>query len=518
MYRRFLLLFSLIITVSASAEEKFQPTWESLGHYQTPEWYQDAKFGIWPHWGVYSVPAERGDHAAEWYGRWMYSIEKGELRKNHQGKPYNDYYFVEGLKTAQHHRDKYGDPTEFGYHDFVPMWKAEKWDPDEWADLAVASGARFFCMMGMHHDGFCLYDSDLTRWDSVEMGPKRDFMSEIREAIRERGLKFGVSNHFAWNFEFFGFYHRNGFAKGQEEYADLYSRGVVDDDYLKRWWDRTIELVDKSDCDLYYFDWGWNRGLWHERDYHAKFTSTFYNKSIEAGKGTFADPGVVLCNKQWHIPPQAATKDLERGKMPDIQEHVWQTDTSISINSWGYATSDEYRSADQLIDSLMDIISKNGVMMLNFGPKADGTIPDEYKQPLLDMGAWLKICGEAVYATRPYLVFGESPEKEEGDDHPSHDHEVVYTGKDIRFTQSKGGTILYATALDWPGDEMLITSLAGARLHTIKSVRLLGVEGELKWKKTPEGMLITMPEKPTYGIAYPIRIKFDRKIDSPASK
>lgn len=502
----FCVLQSCFAAAASPAGQHYKSNWESLGNYQVPEWYQDAKFGIWPHWGVYSVPAFRGDHAAEWYGRWIHCVEKGETRLDKQGRVMNDWFEARGMKAANFHRENYGDPAEFGYHDLIPLWKAEKWDADAWAQLAVDSGAKFFCMMGMHHDGFALYNSDLTRWDSVEMGPKRDLVGEMRDAARKRGLKFGVSNHFAWNYEFFGFYHRNGFHVGQEDLADFYSEGVVDDAYLERWWTRTTELVDKSDCDLYYFDWGWNKPPWKEKNFHARFAAYLYNKGIETGKGGFGSPGMVLCSKRRDIPEHCGVRDLERRQMKDIQPNVWQTDTSISVHSWGYSTEDEYRTADQLIDSLVDIVSKNGVMMLNFGPRADGTVPAEYKQPLLDMGAWLKVCGEAIYSTRPYTVFGEGPELM--GQRQKKDHYIVYTGEHIRFTRSKDSTVLYATALGWPGEKMVIKTLADADLSDVISVRLLGMDGELKWTTTSVGMEISLPPEPAYGIAYPVRIEF----------
>ena len=268
--------------------------------------------------------------------------------------------------------------------------------------------------------------------------------------------------------------------------------------------------MDKSDCDLYYFDWGWNKPEWREENYHAKFAAYLYNKGIETGKGTFGSPGMVLCSKRNDIPTHAGVRDLERRQMAKIEKDVWQTDTSISVYSWGYSTEDEYRSADQLIDSLIDIVSKNGVMMLNFGPKADGTVPAEYKQPLLDMGAWLKVCGESLYATRPYTVFGEGPDLK--DQRAQHDHHTVYTGEHIRFTRNKENNVLYATALGWPGEKMKIQSLAKADLSGIRSVRLLGAEGDLKWKATADGLEISMSDDPGYGMAYPIRIEFENQL------
>ena len=392
------------------------------------------------------------------------------------------------------------------------MWKAEKWDPDAWAQMAVDAGAKFFCMMGMHHDGFALYDSDLTRWNAVDMGPKRDLCGELAKAVRARGLKFGVSNHFAWNSGFFKYYHNNGFAKGQEDYADLYSNGVVDEAYLKRWWDRTRELADKTQPDLYFFDWGWHDQPWLDAHYHEKFASFFYNRGIEWGRGSYGDPGVVLSSKFGKM-SDYCVRDLERGKMSSIQSRTWQTDTSISVYSWGYSTDDEYYSADDLIDTLVDIVSKNGVLMLNFGPRADGTVPEEYYSCLMGMGQWLKINGEAIYATRPYVIFGEGPSPSLGH---GRQKSASYDGTPVRLTRSKDNTVLYAMALKWPGQTLTIHCLAKGKFDTahIQSMRLLGTSEVLNWTQDAEGLKITMPKEPDYGMAYPVRIQFTDQIPS----
>lgn len=433
--------------------EKFQANKESLERYQVPEWYKDAKLGIWPIWGPYSVPAYRGTHAAEWYGRWMYCIEKEpETIKLSPKKRWNKYYDLLSPAIVKHHNETYGCPGEFGYHDFIPMWKAEKWDPDEWARFAEASGAKFFTVLATFHDGFSLYNSDITEWDSVKKGPKRDICVEMKEALKDRQIKFGVSNHFAWNSSFYKYYFNNGYAKGQEEYADLYSRGVMDEAYMKRWWDRTVEMVDKLDPDLYYFDWGWHEKPWVEGKYHEKFTAYYYNHALKKGMSVDGNPNVVL-NSKFRPMETYTVHDLERAKMSAINPHVWQTDTSVSDYSWGYSTEDQYKSAKSLITLLTDIVSKNGVLMLAFGPRADGTIPEEYSEPMLAMGAWLKTNGEAIYATRPWVTAEEGPtdanNKKAGD---------LYGAKDIRYTRSKDGSKLYAIAFGLPGAKLTLLS------------------------------------------------------------
>lgn len=501
-----LLVVLCVLSSTVCFGQQYQDNWESLGSYEVPEWYKDAKFGIWPHWGVYSVPAYRGDSAAEWYGRFMHCVEKGPAnhpKKNDPEVIINAHYDSRGLKTAEHHRETYGSPAEFGYHDFVEQWKAEKFDPDEWAELAVDSGAKFFCMMAQHHDSFSLYDSAHTEWDSVDKGPKRDLCREIKDAVNKRGLKFGLSNHMAWNSTFFGFYHNNGFADhpSHKQYRDLYSDGVVDDAYIDRWWKRTTESVDLLQPDLYYFDWGWNTGRLADEGYHQKFASYFYNRAIEQGKGGFGSPGVVMCSKDHDDPAGSVVRDLERGRMGSIQSNVWQTDTSISIHSWGYSADDEYHSADYLIDSLVDIVSKNGVLMLNFGPRADGTVPDEYKSRLLAMGQWLKVCGEAVYATRPFVAYGENPNQSQQAD----------GAVKIRYTRSKDNHILYAVALDWPGENCSLPRFSKEKLDAsqLASVKLIGSDAELKWRQDERGLHIDLPQQPDYGYAYPLRLEFN---------
>ena len=399
----------------------YQANWDSLKNYQVPEWYYDAKFGVWPIWGIYSVPEYRGDHAAEWYPRWMYLVKD-------EAKPFSSYQML-GAKIAQHHIDKYGGPAKFGYHDFIPQFKAEKWDPDEWAQFGVDCGAKFFTVLSEFHDGFAMYDSSYTKWNTVEMGPKRDVTGELAEAIRKKGLKFGVSNHFAHNRNFYAYYFENGFDKihfkENPELANLYSKGEMDREYIERWWNRTTELVGKYNPDLYYFDWGWNGSFWDNE--RPEFCSFFYNWAIRTGKGTFGNPEVVINYKNSSIADGCAVLDLERGSMSTAKDFVWQTDTSVSDYSWGYSVTDQYKSGKDLIMLLTDIVSKNGILMLAFGPKADGTIPEEYRTPMLELGQWLKANGEAIYATRPWDVASEGPTGPVG-----HGHNPQYTAKDIR--------------------------------------------------------------------------------------
>jgi len=281
---------TLLSPLSAEEKKYYTAEWTALKNYQVPEWYRDGKFGIWTHWGVYSVPAYRGEHAAEWYPRWMY-MDPGK-------KPF-DAYKKQGEAIMDHHRKTYGDPSSFGYHDLALQWKAENWDPDSWAQLAIDSGAKFFTITGMHHDGFALYDSDFTEWDSVDKGPKRDLVGDLEKSIRKRGLKFGISNHFAFNRSYYNYFFQNGHDKIFEtrpELKQLYSSGRMDDEYFTRWWNITTEMVRKYSPDLYYFDWGWDGKAW--KNEWPEFFSYYYNHAIRSGMGTLGNPDVLVNYKQ----------------------------------------------------------------------------------------------------------------------------------------------------------------------------------------------------------------------------
>lgn len=520
-----LVVGAAVFASSAAHAEQYEPTWESLQNYEVPEWYEDAKLGFWVHWGVYSVPAFMGDHAGEWYGRWMY-CQKGQSSRDNQG-----------LATHLHHIDTYGDPSEFGYKDFIPMFKAEHFDADEWADLCVRGGAKFFTMMGVHHDSFCLWDTKLTKYNSVNMGPKRDLVGETEKAVRARGLKFGVSNHLAWNYMFFMWNHINGYDAADPAFEDLYGNPVIDpiaktlrieegeerrswlirsrgtvkpsERDLERWLARTKELATMYKPDLYYFDWGHKPKEFEPG--RLDFGAHYYNLAVESGMGTFGSPQVVLNHKKAYK-PGTAVRDFERGGMDNIAETVWQTDDCVyDDHNWGYVPGVAIKSTDRIVDQLMDVISKRGVLMLSFAPKPDGTFPDDQKKMMYELGDWLEVCGEAVYATRPYEVYGEVGDQwYEPDKHGR--KKLLATKEDVRFTRNKENTVLYATMLKWPGDKVVLETFKDVELSTIKSMKLLGVHGELGWKQTEAGLEVMLPAEPAYGMAYPIRIEFKEKI------
>lgn len=458
----------------------FKPSWLSLEEYQIPKWYKDAKFGIFIHWGVYSVPA----FGSEWYPRCMY---------------------LKDDPAFEHHRRTWGDQSKFGYKDFIPMFKAEKFDADEWADIFARAGARFVVPVAEHHDGFAMYDCSYSEWCSAKMGPKRDIVGELSVAVRNKGMVFGVSSHRAEHWWFF-----NGGMEFDSDVRDgrwhsLYgpaqpSGTQPDKDFLDDWLLRTCELVEKYQPQIVWFDW------WIEQPafepYLRKFAAYYYNCAHEWGKG------VAINYKNRAFPPEVAVFDVERGQLSDIRPLLWQTDTSISKNSWGYITNHDYKSAKDIICDLVDIISKNGVLLLNIGPRPDGTIPETEIDILLEIGRWLKINGEAVYGTRHWKVFGEGPTVvSEGSF--SDTKRQAFTSQDIRFTMRDD--ILYTIALNWPNDNILRIKTLGEnsvlRPLGIEKIEMLGSDAPISWSVNPEELVVNLPSDKPCEHAYVLKIR-----------
>lgn len=472
--------------------------WESLIKHEEPEWFRDAKFGIYTHWGVYSVPA----WGHEWYPRKMY-IEKDFRRGN---------YF-------KYHTEKWGDPAEFGYSDFVPLFTAEKFNAQEWATLFKEAGAQFAGPVAEHHDGFAMWDSDLTEWDAKDKGPKRDVVGELAVAIREQDMKFMASLHHArkwWYFED-SFREDHRFDTQDPDLAGPYGMfppihepgDAPTPAYMKAWEEKTIEVIDKYQPDLLWFDSGLERvKFWREaRDdfqaYKKRFLAYYYNDAVQRGKN------VGVAYKHDDFPVGAGILDFERGRMDSLAPFPWLTDTSIDNVSWSHVENSDYRSANELIDILVDIVSKNGCLLLNVGPKADGSIHKDAQQTLLGLGEWLKINGEAIYDTRPWHRYGEGPTREIGGAFSERKNKVSYVPEDIRFTTSPG--FLYAIALGWSeSGEVNIASLGeDSEFHeAIGSVSLLGYDGELNWNVGSDQLTINLPDEQVGKHAFAFKIEF----------
>lgn len=457
----------------------FEANWESLQQYEIPTWFNDAKFGIFIHWGPYAVPAYR----SEWYPRLMYmDTATFSAQLKHQADGPNHVF--------THHKENWGDQKEFGYKDFIPMFKAEKFDAQEWIGLFKEAGARYVVPVAEHHDGFAMYASNITRWNAKDMGPKRDVLGELFEAGRKEGLKMGASSHFAFNWAYFN--KKAHFDTSDPQYSDLYSKKgtkidePVTDEFKQLWWDRTTDIIDNYQPDILWFDFYWDRPEFEE--YHPKLAAYYYNKGVEWGKE------VALQDKNFkhdYFPQGTFVHDLERGKMAGIKKLPWQTDTSVGKNSWGYVTNWLSKDANKIIDDLIDIVSKNGCMLLNVGPKPDGTIPDDQQAILREIGDWLAVNGEAIYDTRCYKVFGEGPTEVSEGYMSEKKNDKAFTEGDIRFTTK--GDKLYTHLFEWPAsNEMVIRSLKKGT-EDIKSISLLANNEELKWSQEEDGLHIQLP-------------------------
>lgn len=458
------------------AQGPYNDTWESLSGYRVPEWYQKAKFGIFIHWGIYSVPA----FGSEWYSRNMY---------------------IQGSNEYRHHIETYGEHTKFGYKDFIPMFTADKFQPEEWAELFKEAGAKYIVPVAEHHDGFQMYQSEISHWNAYEMGPKCDVLGELAKSCRARGMEVGASSHRVEHWFFMGHgkefdsdikepLERGDFywpAKREPDHQDLFSEPAPTEEYMQDWLIRCCEIVDKYRPKIIYFDW-W---IQHSavRPYLTKFAAYYYNRAAEWGSEA------VINYKHDAFLFGSAVPDVERGQFADVKPYFWQTDTAVALNSWGYTENNQYRPAVDIICDLVDIVSKNGCLLLNIGPKPDGTISEEDRSILLEIGQWLKTNGEAVYGTKVWRKYGEGPTQiVEGQF--SDGIKKNFTSQDFRFTTAKG--YLYATALKASEDgKYCIRSLGEqdasrqANFHgIIKDVTVLGCEEKPAWSRTSEGLLL----------------------------
>ncbi|PPT93040.1 alpha-L-fucosidase [Xanthomonas theicola] len=464
----------------------FRPDWASLKHYRSPGWYDNAKFGIFIHWGVFSVPA----FGNEWYSRNMYQQDS---------------------KDYAHHIETYGAQARFGYKDLIPLFTAPKFDPQGWARLFRDAGARYVVPVAEHHDGFAMYDSQLSDWTATKMGPRRDVIGELSKAIRAQGLHFGLSSHRAEHDWFFDGGRHFDSDVNDPRYAGLYGPAQVrlpgKDDadvhndwtpvsqaWLDDWLARTTELIDRYDPELIYFDW-W---IAHPTFRRTLPTMLAYYYNHGAARGD----GVVVNYKLGALPEGAGTLDIERGQLTGIHPTHWQTDTSVSNASWGYVENDTYKTPTFIVHMLVDVVSKNGNLMLNIGPRADGSIPDTERDILLSIGKWLKTNGEAIYDSRPWRMYGEGPTEVVGGTFQD-TKTKPYTAEDFRFTTGHGA--LYAIELGWPADgKAVIRSLTAA--DGVRGVTLLATGKPVPFEQRADGLHLTLPAEPAGEHAYVFRI------------
>jgi alpha-L-fucosidase len=458
----------------------FRPQWESLQRKATPSWYEDAKFGIFIHWIVGSVPA----FGTEWYGRNMY---------------------IDGTPEYTHHIETYGPQSEFGYKDFIPDFTGDKFDAAEWIDLFLRAGAKYVVPVAEHHDGFALYDSGLTDWKSSEMGPRRDVIGELAQAASERGLTFGISNHRAENWWFFNGGMRFDSDVRQGDDAALYGPAhsfetQPDESFLVDWSARLTEIVEKYEPALIWLDW------WIEQPafepYLREFASYYYNR----GHGTKREPTI---NYKWQAFAEgAATYDVERGSVRSIETRFFQNDSSTSRVGWAYLSENDFKPASEIVGELIDVVSKNGSLLLNIGPGPDGLITEVETNLLLSIGGWLSVNGDAIYATRPWVVFGEGPTQQElgsfSDGAPT-----PWTAEDIRYT-SRENTV-YACFFTWPKTRVVLKTFSSdLRLleGRVTSVSLLGF-GVIDWEVEESGLVVTLPRERPNSISPVLAIEIE---------
>jgi alpha-L-fucosidase len=454
----------------------FQPTWESLQkNYKVPLWFIGAKFGLFLHWGVYSVPA----HHNEWYEKHMYAGQRAW------------------------HTEHFGPPEKFGYKDFIPMFTQEEFDAEAWAELFQKSGAKFVIPTAQHHDNFALWDSAVTPFNAKQMGPKRDLIGELCTAVRKQGLRFGVSNHGMENFQFIN--PSKGLAQMlKTNQSDLYDPkwtefyNVADrsdaacEKFLVNWYARNVELIDKYQPDMLWFDNGVDQR--YLDPLKLRIAAYYYNSARKWGKEVS-----LSTKKAAYAPSDKNTEtigsiiDFEKiGKRSPsgIRTGVWQVDEPIG-STWGYTEGMKIASAASLIGKLADTVSKNGTLLLNLSPKADGTFPPEMQTTLLEIGAWLDVNGEAIYYTHNWTKYAEH--------HPD--------SLNLRFTVS--GENLYVIILgNWPGEEAVITSLSEKRTPAgkITSVSMLGNEGNLEFTQDATGLRVKLPAIAPCKHAYVLKI------------
>lgn len=464
---------------SVIARGRFKPCWDSLSQYRVPDWYRQAKFGIFIHWGLYSVP----EHANEWYARNMY---------------------IQGSDVFNHHVATYGPHKDFGYKDFIPLFTADKYDPAEWATLFSEAGARYVVPVAEHHDGFQMYQSDLSEWNAFDKGPRRDTVAELKAALTKYHIPLGVSSHRIEHWFFMG--HGKEFdsdikeplvcgdfywaAQKEPHHQDLFSEPHPSEEFMEDWLLRCCELVDKFRPKVFYFDWWIHHSAL--RPYLKKFAAYYYNRADEW------QCGVVINYKHEAFMFGSAVPDVERGQFAEVKPYFWQTDTAIARNSWCYTKNNSYKTAREIIHNLVDVVSKNGTLLLNVGPKADGTIGPEDAAVLKEIGAWLQINGEAIYDTSVWRKASEGPTTAQEGQFTDMS-EVSYTSSDFRFTMK--GSRLFAICLNWPEtSEVTIKSLAesdAARLPLfhgiVREVSILGHDESISWKRDKDGLHVSAP-------------------------
>jgi len=485
---------SMLAADSLQEETSYQPNWNSLAaHQQAPEWFADSKIGIYFHWGIYSVPAFDN----EWYPRHMH---------------------VEGKRAYKHHVEKYGHPSKFGYHDFVPMFKAEHFDATDWADLFQKAGAKFAGPVAQHHDGFAMWASQVNSWNVKDRGPKRDITGELAEQLRKRDMKLITTFHHArhrqrhserkedWGKRNSHFPYHTDFPTSSKdpELAQLYGN-MSADDFHDYWFAQLKEVIDSYSPEIIWFD-SWLDLI--PENIKQEFAAYYLNEAKKKGQN------VVIAYKQEDMPTSVGVLDIEQGGKRDVSKDVWLTDITLSNRSWCYIKDQTYKDINLLLRNMIDVWSKNGVVLLNISPKADGSIPQAQRNVLLELGDWLGKYGESVYGTRPFDIYGTGTAKVTKGHFGGQSATQKYTAKDVRFTVSKDDKTMYLFFLGQPkvGEQVTIEQL-GTNHHPthspIKRIVLLGTDTEVKWEAGADNFSLTIPKAPLNEIATVFKLELE---------
>ena len=486
---------ALIFSCQTKKEELYEPTWESLEKHKAPQWFSDAKFGIFIHWGAYAVPAYH-----EWYI--VFYCPKAQFGENLGGPPYtaeqgdfSDSAFNANIrkKANEYHIKNFG--VDFDYDEFIPQFKAENYEPESWAKLFKKAGARYVVLTAKHGEEFAMWPSKYTPRNAMDMGPHRDLAGDLNKAVRAEDLKMGFYHNTTYSFYDERFPNKEWVEymnNSIKELIDLYHPDIL-------WGDVVVSPVRNQQ--------GEPLGAEHFNSF--ELLAYFYNHSPDPSqvvandrfglvKSVRTESKKALSNSiwsqysdRWQIDDGALLGDFqtpERRNVDDIFDFPWECCDALDPTSWGYNKNlpdERYMSTNQLVDNLVDIVSKNGNLLINVGPRADGTIPEVQQEKLLGIGEWLEINGEAIYGTRYWEKFGED---------------------DIRFTR-KGEDVLYAISLVWPGENLIIKSLKDWDESRIKSVQLLGVEEFLEWELTDQGLVIQCPDEKPCEHAFAFKIE-----------
>lgn len=448
--------------------------WSELKKHKIPEWFEDAKFGIYAHLGPYCVPA----YGNEWYASSMYK-QTGINR---------------------HHVNTYGPLDKFGYKDFIPMFKAEKFDAKEWAKLFADAGAKFAGIVTIHHDGFAMWDSEVNPWNAADKGPKRDIYGQMVSELRKKDMKILATFHHGINHVsyFQDEVKPNDLNDPSAKY--LYGR-IPKEEGDRRWFEQIKEVIDNYEPDQIWFDFDIRviDDKWKNR-----FVSYYYGKEKEWNRE------LIITRKFELFPQGVGVFDVERGGRDRIYEDLWQTDDAISVNSWCWVENLRLKPASELVHELIDIVSKNGVLLLDACPKADGTIPEDQQNLFREIGHFLDVNGEAIYATRPFRIHGEGDNlhdtgRGKANDSAGKSEATIFGSEDIRYTRSKDGKAIYAFALGWPENGLTLNSF-GPEIYgnNIKSISLLGSKSKIKWNIDNEKLQIDTKDTkiPSHQYAY----------------